>query len=140
MMLPWNTKVNYIMKRGNYIKAANIFRNIARYTLLSFGSLLFVFALFSGAESFGGGIMGVIKNSPNAAPWLGLLLFVFIAWKWELIGGVLITSLGLFVTWYMSIRGDNFFIWPFIMFMLLILMGLFFLLSWYLRKKKQTSF
>jgi len=123
------------MKKENQLKTANTFRNIARYTLLSIGALLFVFALFSGAESFGGGFMGVIKNSPNAAPWLGLLVFVFIAWKWELFGGILITALGIFVTWYMSIRGDNFFVLPFIFFMLIILMGVFFLLSWYLRKK-----
>ena len=123
------------MKKENQLKTANTFRNIARYTLLSIGALLFVFALFSGAESFGGGFMGVIKNSPNAAPWLGLLIFVFIAWKWELLGGILITVLGIFVTWYMSIRGDNFFVLPFIFFMLIILMGVFFLLSWYLRKK-----
>ena len=127
------------MKKENQLKAAITFRNIARYTLLSIGALLFVFALFSGAESFGGGVIGVIKNSPNAAPWLGLLVFVFIAWKWELIGGILITSLGLFVTWFMSIRGDNFFIWPFIFFMLIILMGVFFLLSWYLRKKHKLA-
>jgi len=127
------------MKKENQLKTANMLRNIARYTLLSIGALLFVFALFSGAESFGGGIMGVIKNSPNAAPWLGLLVFVFIAWKWELIGGILITSLGLFVTWFMSIRGDNFFIWPFIFFMVIILMGVFFLLSWYLRKKHKLT-
>lgn len=127
------------MKQENQLKTANMLRNIARYTLLSIGALLFVFALFSGAESFGGGIMGVIKNSPNAAPWLGLLVFVFIAWKWELIGGILITSLGLFVTWFMSIRGDNFFIWPFIFFMVIILMGVFFLLSWYLRKKHKLT-
>ncbi len=123
------------MKKENQLKTANTFRNIARYTLLSIGALLFVFALFSGAESFGGGFMEVIKNSPNAAPWLGLLVFVFIAWKWELFGGILITALGIFVTWYMSIRGDNFFVLPFIFFMLIILMGVFFLLSWYLRKK-----
>ena len=114
------------MKKENQLKTANTFRNIARYTLLSIGALLFVFALFSGAESFGGGFMGVIKNSPNAAPWLGLLVFVFIAWKWELFGGILITALGIFVTWYMSIRGDNFFVLPFIFFMLIILMGVFF--------------
>ena len=123
------------MKKENQLKTANTFRNIARYTLLSIGALLFVFALFSGAESFGGGFMGVIKNSPNAAPWLGLLVFVFIAWKWELFGGISITALGIFVTWYMSIRGENFFVLPFIFFMLIILMGVFFLLSWYLRKK-----
>jgi len=123
-----------VMKQENQLKTANILRNIARYTMLTIGILLFVFALLSGSEGFGGGLMGVIKNSPNAFPWLGLLVFVFIAWKWELPGGILIVSLGLFVTWFMSIRGNNFYIIPFIFFLLIITMGVFFLVSWYLRK------
>jgi hypothetical protein len=123
------------MNQQDQIKTANILRNIARTTMLTIGVLLFVFALFSGAESFGGGVLGVIKNSPNAIPWLGLLVFVFIAWKWELPGGILITALGLFVTWFMSVRGNNFYVIPFIFFLLIILMGVFFLLSWYLRRK-----
>ncbi|MDX2442781.1 MAG: hypothetical protein QNK30_03165 [Bacteroidales bacterium] len=122
------------MNQINQVKTANILRNIARYTMLTIGILLFVFALLSGSEEYGGGLMGIIKNSPNAAPWLGLLVFVFIAWKWELPGGILIVSLGLFVTWFMSIRGNNFYIIPFIFFLLIITMGVFFLVSWYLRK------
>ena len=122
----------------NQVKTANILRNIARYTMLTIGILLFVFALLSGSEEYGGGLMGIIKNSPNAAPWLGLLVFVFIAWKWELPGGILIVSLGLFVTWFMSIRGNNFYIIPFIFFLLIITMGVFFLISWYLRKNFES--
>ncbi len=126
------------MNQINQVKTANILRNIARYTMLTIGILLFVFALLSGSEEYGGGLMGIIKNSPNAAPWLGLLVFVFIAWKWELPGGILIVSLGLFVTWFMSIRGNNFYIIPFIFFLLIITMGVFFLISWYLRKNFES--
>lgn len=126
------------MNQKNQVKAANILRNIARYTMLTIGILLFVFALLSGSEEYGGGLMGIVKNSPNAAPWLGLLVFVFIAWKWELPGGILITALGLFVTWFMSIRGNNFNIIPFIFFLLIITMGVFFLVSWYLRRNFES--
>ena len=79
------------------IKTANIFRNIARYSLLIIGVLIFIFALLSGAEKLGGGIMGIIKNSPNALPWALLLILVYVAWKWELVGGIIVTGLGLFL-------------------------------------------
>ena len=63
------------------IKTANIFRNTAIYSLLIIGVLIFIFALLSGAESKGGGVVGIIKNSPNALPWVFLLVLVYVAWK-----------------------------------------------------------
>ena len=51
--------------------------------------------------------MGVIKNSPNAAPWLGLLVFVFIAWKWELIGGVIFVLIGLVLSPFVYMHNYN---------------------------------
>jgi len=116
-------------------KTANILRNIARYGLLVIGLLVFIFALLSGAESFGGGISGVIQNSPNALPWLFLLLLVYVAWKSELIGGILITGLGLFLVYFFNFSGLNFFLVTFILTLLITLLGIFFLLSWHLRRE-----
>ena len=73
---------------------ANWLRIIARIGTLTLGSLIFLFALFSGAEAYGGGFMGVIKNAPNAFPWALILLAAIIALRWELIGGILVTLLG----------------------------------------------
>jgi hypothetical protein len=42
---------------------------------------VFVFALVSGAEKYGGGFQGLIKNAPSAMPWLMLLFLVYVAWK-----------------------------------------------------------
>lgn len=116
------------------IKTANIFRNTARYSLLVIGVLVFIFALLSGAESKGGGVMGIIKNSPNALPWVLLLFLVYVAWKWELVGGIIITALGLFLFYFFNFAGNNFFLFTFILTLLIILLGSFFILSWYLRK------
>ena len=116
------------------IKTANIFRNTARYSLLVIGVLVFVFALLSGAENKGGGVMGIIKNSPNALPWVLLLVLVYVAWKWELTGGIIITALGLFLFYFFNFAGNNFFLVTFILTLLIILLGSFFILSWYLRK------
>jgi len=116
------------------IKTANILRNTARYSLLIIGVLIFIFALLSGAESKGGGVMGIIKNSPNALPWVLLLILVYVAWKWELVGGIIITALGLFLFYFFNFAGNNFFLFTFILTLLIILLGSFFILSWYLRK------
>ena len=119
----------------NRLKVANILRNISRYVLLVLGILVFIFALLSGAENYGGGISGIIKNSPNAVPWFVLLLLVFLAWKWELIGGIIITLLGVGMIYFFNFSGSNFFLITFILTLFITVLGSFFLLSWYLRKK-----
>ena len=115
------------------IKIANIVRTIARYTLLVLSIIVFIFALISGSESYGGGIIGVMKNSPNTLPWLILLLFIYIAWKWELMGGIIITLLGIVMLYFFNV-GPNFWLTTFILTLLIVIMGLFLILSWYLRK------
>ena len=75
-------------------KIVKILRYSARTILILVGAFWFVFALLSGAEELGGGVMGVVKNSLNALPWLILFAFVFIAWKWEIIGGSIISVMG----------------------------------------------
>ena len=116
------------------LKIAKYLRNSARYFLLVTGLLVFVFALLSGSERFGGGIMGIIKNSPNALPWLLFLIFVFFAWKWELVGGIIITLFGVAALMFFN-SGPNFFWAPFVIALLFILFGSFFLFSWYLTKQ-----
>ena len=115
-------------------KIAKYLRNITRYFLLVVGILVFIFALLSGSEGHGGGFMGIIKNSPNALPWLIFLIFVFVAWKWELVGGIIITLFGIAALIFFN-SGPNFFWAPFILAFLFVLFGSFFLLSWYLTKK-----
>ena len=56
----------------------------------------FVFALLSGAGSYGGGMRGIIMNSPNALPWVVFLGVIYVAWRWELVGGALVAATGLF--------------------------------------------
>ncbi|MEO1204712.1 MAG: hypothetical protein AAFV45_00115 [Pseudomonadota bacterium] len=64
-------------------------------TLLIVCTFWFVFALLSGAQDYGGGVSGLIQNSPNAIPWIGLYIVIIMGWKWPLTGGVLVVSLGL---------------------------------------------
>jgi len=121
------------------LKTANILRNIARYTLLILGILVFIFALLSGSEDYGGDISGIIKNSPNALPWLVLLVLIFVAWKWELVGGIIITALGLAMMYFFNFRGPNFFLVTFILTLLIVTLGSFFIISWYLTKSTKDT-
>lgn len=122
------------MKNTQKLQIANTLRAIARYTLLISGLLTFIFSLLSGAEKYGGGLMGIIQNSPNALPWALLLLLVYIAWKWEWIGGILITVLGLFFVYYFNLQGSHFYWGVFLLTLFIIVLGTCFILSSYLRK------
>ena len=122
------------MQENNKLITANILRNIARYTLLLIGILVFIFALLSGSEGYGGGIIGIIKNSPNAIPWAFLLALVFIAWKWELVGGIIITTLGIVMVYFFNFRGPNFYLSTFILTLMIAVLGSLFIFSWRLRK------
>ena len=58
----------------------------------------FIFALLSGAEQAG----GVLRNSPNALPWVGLAILVAVAFRYERLGGGLIVAAGLFAAVYLD--------------------------------------
>ena len=122
------------MEKDKKIQTANILRNIARYSLIVISILVFIFALLSGSEEYGGGISGIIQNSPNALPWLLLLVLTFIAWKWELIGGILVTVIGLFMVYFFNFQGQNFFIITFTITSVIVILGLLYILSWNFRR------
>jgi len=56
-----------------------------------------IFALLSGAEN-----SGLFKNIPNALPWIVLLIFVCIAFRWQILGGILIIFFGIFTIIFFS--------------------------------------
>jgi len=58
---------------------------------------LLIFALMSGAEG-----SGSLKNVPNALPWAILLVFVAIAFRWQILGGILIILFGIFTIIFFS--------------------------------------
>ena len=76
--------------------------------------------------------MGIIYNSPNALPWLILLIFIFIAFKWEIIGGLLILSMGVFTVFFFSTSDNLFVLW--VISIPLILMGALLVIVWYICK------
>jgi len=71
-------------------------RCTAKAVLTAVAAFWLVFALLSGAGSYGGGVRGIIMNSPNALPWVVFLGVIYVAWRWELVGGALVAGTGLF--------------------------------------------
>ena len=122
------------MKDNPKLKIANILRYTARSVLLTLASLIFVFALLSGSELYGGGLKGILMNSPNAIPWAILLAFAWIAWRWELLGGTIISLMGIFTIFMFDALEE-----PFVFLIIslpLIILGGFFIGSYYLTRSK----
>ncbi|KAA3623765.1 MAG: hypothetical protein DWP94_05255 [Flavobacterium sp.] len=92
------------------MRIIGIAHNWAIALLLILGILLFIFSLISGSETYGGGLSGLIKNSPNSIPWIVLLVLVIIARKNYAWGGFLLLIFGGMITYYFNFRGGNFFI------------------------------
>jgi len=116
------------------MRKANRIKRTALILGLIFGVLVFVFALLSGAEAYGNDFWAVLKNTPNALPWLLFLLIIWFAWKQELMGGLTLIGLGISLLFLFDSFRD--FQWPtFIVAMLVILDGFLFVLSWWIKKE-----
>ena len=103
-------------------KTANILRNIARYMLLLLWILVFIL-------SFNPKDFDIVLLLP--------LVLILIAWKWEFIGGISITLSGIAILY---LRNFSMPIIIFIIFLLIIIFGSFFILSWHLRKSKKRYY
>jgi hypothetical protein len=64
---------------------------IIKVLLLVIALFWLIFSLMSGFENSGG-----FNNLPNALPWLALLVGVIIAFRWEIVGSVLIIMYAIF--------------------------------------------
>ena len=105
-----------------------------RIIILVVAIFSFVFALLSGSERYGGGIKGILMNSPNALPWLVLFLFVWVAWIWEKIGGWFFVSFAIFSAFFFKVYEN-----PVVLLLVtlpILLVGILFLVSSKLNKKK----
>ena len=69
---------------------AKILRWSIRGLLVAVAGFWSVFAALSGMNES----VSFWQNLPNAAPWLILFVFVFVAWKWEMVGGILVAAIG----------------------------------------------
>lgn len=116
---------------------ACIIRWIARIALVIIALFWFVFALLSGAENYGGGMHGILANTPNAIPWLILFVFVYVAWKWELVGGWMIIAFGIFSAFFFNVAAE-----PTVLLMItipLLILGSILLISRYMDARQKHN-
>ncbi len=108
-------------------KQRRIIRTVRKSALIALtvlSVLLLVFSLLSGSEDYGGGLAGIVKNSPNSLPWVVFAMAVFIAWRRNVWGGILITIFGGVITYYFNFTGSNFFLITFIVCLFVVFLGL----------------
>lgn len=115
------------------LKIAYWLRAIARTGTPSIAVLAFLWALVSGSEVYGGGVYGLLRNGANALPWVLLLLLAAMAWKWERAGGTAVTLFGLGLVVFFNCVSYHFFASTFIFTTLVVVLGMFFVLSAQLR-------
>ena len=110
-------------------------RFVARIILLIITILVVIFALLSGSEGYGGGLMGIVKNSPNALPWFLLFGLNYLVWKKEFLGGIILTIFGIAITIFFN-SGPNLWWSTFVLTNLITLLGIVFI---YLGKKESKK-
>ena len=96
------------MKSNTGFKVIKFLRNLTLWILLIISVFFFIFALVSGSEGFGGGFMGIIRNSPNAIPWLLLLIINWFIRKYELWGGIILMIFAFAAGIFFDAFKDNF--------------------------------
>ncbi|MFY0674008.1 MAG: hypothetical protein JXQ87_11410 [Bacteroidia bacterium] len=98
--------------------------------------LIFVFALVSGSAAYGVGLAAIIRNIPNATPWIGLILITIISWRNSLAGGICITIFGIAAVYFFNFSGANFFLSTFVLTCSTVVLGLMLLASYFLKPRK----
>lgn len=106
---------------------------IIHITLFVITILIFIFSLFSGAEPE---IQGLVKNIPNTLPWLLLFLINIIAKYNEIIGGIILIALTIFLFDFFNIVSQNGWVTFFIILLPILILGIGLVTVGILEKKK----
>jgi len=96
------TESTYTQSVQNCVKRC---RRVARTALAIVTVFWILFAIFSGAEGPG---LNTGPGTFNAIlPWLVIALLWFVAWKWEIPGGLLIIAFSIFMAVRLDIFSGN---------------------------------
>jgi len=102
--------------------------------LITISIVLLFFTLISGSEEYGSTFSGIVQNSPNATPWVVLLIGSLIGYKRPVFGGFLVFMIGLGMFFFFNFQG-NFFFTTFIISLIIPLFGFLLLMCGYYLKK-----
>jgi hypothetical protein len=119
----------------NIIKITKFIRIILHIILLAITTLVFLFALFSGANP---GFKGIIQNIPNVLPWIALYILNIVIFYNEIISGSLIVILIIFLFAFFNIIPQNNWGTFFIFLLPILIIGFAFIILGIINKNKTT--
>lgn len=91
-------EITYTQSVQNCVKRC---RRVARTALAIVTVFWIFFAIFSGSEGAG---FGVLQGSyAGMLPWLVIAVLWIVSWKWEIPGGLLIIAYSIFMAFYLDI-------------------------------------
>lgn len=83
-------------------------RKVARVSLGVVTVFWIIFALVSSGGEAAGGIGSMFSGTWGIIAWLGIAVLWFVAWKWEIPGGLLIIASSIFLAFYLNVfEGDS---------------------------------
>ena len=118
---------------------ANIFQTIARFGVLVIGCTMVSIAIFTGALNYGITIDNILRNLPDAIPWFLLLVTLYLAWEYELIGGLVMLALGLF-GYYLNIYSHSSAPIQSIIMLSITVFAALFIMSWLFRQTRDEIY
>lgn len=82
-------------------------RRVARTALVVVTLFWIIFGILTGLN--GEGTLGILfKDFYSIFLWIGIFAMWFIAWKWEILGGLLIIAFSIFMAFYLNVfEGDS---------------------------------
>ena len=77
-------------------------RRVARTALLVVTLFWIIFGIITGFNNEGG-ISAIFDNFNTILPWLAIVVLWFIAWRWEVLGGVFIIAFSIYMASYLGV-------------------------------------
>jgi len=81
-------------------------RRVARTALVVVTLFWIIFGIATGFQNEGG-VGSIFDNFMNIIPWLAIIILWFIAWRWEIIGGLLIIAFSIYMAFYLNVFEGN---------------------------------
>lgn len=78
-------------------------RKVARVSLGVVTIFWIIFAIISSTSEAESGVGIIFSGTAGIIPWLGISVLWFVAWKWEILGGLLIISASIFLAFYLKV-------------------------------------
>ncbi len=77
-------------------------RRVARTALVVVTLFWIIFGIATGFQNEGG-ISSIFDNYMNILPWVAIIVLWFVAWRWEIIGGLLIIAFSVYMAFYLNV-------------------------------------